>query len=342
MSDGAAAAGRPRLDPAELARLRAAVAELREEIDTRFGGRARRARAAAAASASGGSLLDWIGAVDPMQIFDDVRARFARFGMQSQAPEVDAFGLDREYLEGARLLLDFLFDRWWRVEVTGAEHLPAEPGCLYVANRSGILPYDGLMIAHAVERGGPRRERPRFLVADWLVTLPFAQPGLARVGGVRACQENAERLLASGESVVAFPEGQKGALKPFRDRYRLQRFGRGGIVSLAVRRRATLVPVAVVGAEEAHPVLARPGLVERLLGVPLPVTPTFPHLGPLGLVPLPSRWRIRFGVPLRFDGVPPERADDPLYVNRTREEIRGTIQSLLEEEVRKRAGVFSG
>jgi 1-acyl-sn-glycerol-3-phosphate acyltransferase len=261
--------------------------------------------------------------------------------MQPQAPEVDDFGLDREYLEGMRPLLDFLYERWWGVEVVGAEHLPAEPSCLYVANRSGILPYDGLMIAHAVEREGPRRERPRFLVADWLVTLPFAQPALARIGGVRACQENAERLLASGESVVAFPEGQKGALKPFRERYRLQRFGRGGAVSLAVRRRATLVPVAVVGAEEAHPVLARPGLLERMLGVPLPITPTFPHLGPLGLVPLPSRWRIRFGAPLRFGGVPPERADDPLYVNRTREEIRSAIQSLLEEEVRKRAGVFS-
>jgi 1-acyl-sn-glycerol-3-phosphate acyltransferase len=241
-----------------------------------------------------------------------------------------------------RGLLDFLFDRWWRVEVTGAEHLPAEPGCLYVANRSGILPYDGLMIAHAVERHGPRRERARFLVADWLVTLPFAQPALARVGGVRACQENAERLLASEHSVIAFPEGQKGALKPFRDRYKLQRFGRGGIVSLAVRRRVALVPTAVVGAEEAHPVLARPGLAERLLGVPLPITPTFPHLGPLGLVPLPSQWRIRFGPPLRFGSVPAERADDPLYVNRTREEIRGTIQSLLDEEVRRRAGVFSG
>jgi 1-acyl-sn-glycerol-3-phosphate acyltransferase len=339
---GGAAPGRPALDPGELARLRAAVADLREEIDTRFGGRARRARAAAGATASGGALHDWIGALDPLQLFDDLRARVARLGMQPQSPEVDAFGLDREYVERVRALLDLLFDRWWRVAVAGAEHLPAEPGCLYVANRSGILPYDGLMIAHAVERHGPRRERPRFLVADWLVTLPFAQPALARIGGVRACRENAERLLASGESVIAFPEGQKGALKPFRDRYRLQRFGRGGIVSLAVRRRATLVPTAVVGAEEAHPVLARPDLLERLLGVPLPITPTFPHLGPLGLVPLPSRWRIRFGVPLRFDAVPPERADDPLYVNRTREQIRGTIQSLLEEEVRKRSGVFSG
>jgi 1-acyl-sn-glycerol-3-phosphate acyltransferase len=140
--------------------------------------------------------------------------------------------------------------------------------------------------------------------------------------------------------VVSFPEGQKGALKPFRERYRLQRFGRGGVVSLAVRRGCTVVPVAVVGAEEAHPILLRPQLVERLLGLPLPITPTFPLLGPLGAIPLPSQWRIRFGAPLRFDGVAPERADDPLYTNRTREEIRGAIQTLLDEEVRRRSGVF--
>jgi 1-acyl-sn-glycerol-3-phosphate acyltransferase len=112
------------------------------------------------------------------------------------------------------------------------------------------------------------------------------------------------------------------------------------VVSLAVRRGCTVVPVAVVGAEEAHPILLRPQLLERLLGMPLPVTPTFPLLGPLGAIPLPSQWRIRFGPPLRFDGVAPERADDPLYTNRTREEIRGAIQTLLDEEVRRRSGVF--
>jgi 1-acyl-sn-glycerol-3-phosphate acyltransferase len=337
------------LDPQELRSLRDAAAALRAELDARFGTRAfavdeprESAAEAAAAPASGwlDGLRGWLGEIDPMQLFDDVRARLAGMRGETQEPEVDAFGLDRQYLERARSALDFLYDSWWAVAVSGAEHVPDAGATLFVANRSGILPWDGLMIAHAVEREGPRHERPRFLVADWLVTLPFVQPALARLGGVRACQENADRLLRSGESVVSFPEGQKGALKPFRERYRLQRFGRGGVVSLAVRRGCTVVPVAVVGAEEAHPVLLRPQLVERLLGLPLPITPTFPLLGPLGAIPLPSQWRIRFGAPLRFDGVPPERADDPLYTNRTREEIRGAIQTLLDEEVRRRSGVF--
>ncbi len=332
-------------DPAELENLRDAAAALRAQLDARFGARGARvsrdaAEPAVPSSAWFDGLRGWLGEIDPMQLFDDVRARLGGIGGEAQEPEVDAFGLDRQYLARARGALDFLYDSWWGVAVSGAEHLPDTGATLFVANRSGILPWDGVMIAHAVEREGPRRERPRFLVADWLVTLPFVQPALARIGGVRACRENAERLLRSGESVVAFPEGQKGALKPFRERYRLQRFGRGGVVSLAVRRGCSVVPVAVVGAEEAHPILLRPQLAERVLGLPLPITPTFPLLGPLGAIPLPSQWRIRFGAPLRFEGVPPERADDPLYVNRTREEIRGAIQALLDEEVSRRSGVF--
>jgi 1-acyl-sn-glycerol-3-phosphate acyltransferase len=160
-------------------------------------------------------------------------------------------------------------------------------------------------------------------VADWLVTLPFSQSALARVGGVRACPENVQGLLDRGHGVVVFPEGQKGALKLFKDRYRLQRFGRGGFVSLAVRQRVAIVPVAVVGAEEAHPVLLRPALLQRLVGVPLPVTPT------------------RFGEPVSFSDVPAQRADDPLYVNRTREKIRSQIQELLEQELRHRSSLWS-
>ncbi len=236
--------------------------------------------------------------------------------------------------------MDFLHDRWWRIETAGTERIPSDERVLYVANRAGILPYDGLMIAHAVERARGREARPRFLVADWLLGVPYAAQVLARLGGVRACAENAERLLRTGRSVLAFPEGQKGALKPYRDRYRLQRFARGGFVSIALRQRATIVPVAVVGAEEVHPILFQSSFAERFLGVPLPITPTFPWLGPLGLVPLPSRWRIRFGRPIRFDDVPLERAEDPLFVNRTRELVRGNVQSLLEDEVRGRSSVF--
>ena len=145
----------------------------------------------------------------------------------------------------------------------------------------------------------PRRRALRFLVADWLATLPFAQPWITRLGGVRACRENAERLLRTGRSVIAFPEGAKGAAKVFRQRYRVQRFGRGGVVRTALALGAPLVPVAVVGAEEAHPVLFKMETAARAVGLPfIPVTPTFPALGPLGVVPLPSKWSIAFGAPI--------------------------------------------
>lgn len=331
----------------EFEELRNSISSLRDELETRFELGSRVPRDADAPSFSGAAQSSRVSdlevsGLDPMELFDRARRWMSRLRGETRSAEVDEFGLDPVQLERARPLLDFLFERWWRVQVSGTANLGGAGGerVLFVSNRSGILPYDGLMIAHAVERHHPEQRRPRFLVADWLATLPFLQSGLARIGGIRACPENAERLLRQGEGVVAFPEGQKGALKLFRDRYRLQRFGRGGFVSLAVRLRAKVIPVAVVGAEEAHPILLRPDLATRLLGIPFPVTPTFPHLGPLGLVPLPARWRIRFGEPVRFDRVESHRAEDPLYVSRAREQIRAKIQSLLDAEVHARESVW--
>ncbi len=278
---------------------------------------------------------------DVVKVYEALRERVALPGRGDISAEVDDFGLDQRYLERARGWLDWLFDTWWRVEVSGLDHVPDAPRVLFVANSAGIVPWDALMIAHAVERAHPSRRRPRPLVSDWIATLPFSQSRLARIGAVRACAENAERLLLSNQWVIAFPEGQKGALKPFRERYRLQRFARGGFVPLAARLRAALVPVAVIGSEEVHPILFEPRILRRLLGVPVPITPTFPLLGPLGVVPLPSRWRIRFGEPLWFDDVSPELASDPLYVNRTREKVRGAIQTLLDEELPRRRSVFA-
>ena len=279
--------------------------------------------------------------VDVVKIYESLRERIAIPSSGDISAEVDDFGLDARYLQRARRWLDWLYETWWRVDVTGIEGVPDTPRVLFVANSAGILPWDALMIAHAVERTHPSHRRPRPLVSDWIATLPFSQSRLARLGAVRACAENAERLLASDQWVIAFPEGQKGALKPFRDRYRLQRFARGGFVPLAARLRAAIVPVAVIGSEEVHPILFEPRILRRLLGVPVPVTPTFPLLGPLGVVPLPSHWRIRFGEPLWFDDVPPELANDPLYVNRTREKVRGAIQGLLDEELPRRRSVWA-
>jgi 1-acyl-sn-glycerol-3-phosphate acyltransferase len=277
---------------------------------------------------------------DLFELFNRLRKAANSFGMRDRSVEVDEFGLDPAAVERSRPLLDFLCERWWRVEVEGLEQLDPEEPALLVANHSGLLPYDGLVLAHVIERAIGRR--PRFLVADWLVTLPFAQPRLARLGGVRACRENAQRLLRAGHSVIAFPEGAKGATKVFADRYRVQRFGRGGVVRVALEERVPLVPVSVVGAEEAHPILFKLRTMARSVGLPfVPVTPTFPWLGPAGLLPLPSKWRIRIGAPMPTDGVGAESADDEVLISRMTEDLRQRIQSMLDEDRRARAGVFS-
>jgi 1-acyl-sn-glycerol-3-phosphate acyltransferase len=279
--------------------------------------------------------FDWQGALR------DLGRRISAFGMSERSGEVDEFGMDELVLRRVRPLLELLHDRYWRVDVDGGERLPEAGPCLLVANRSGLLPYDGLMLAHAVERARPEGGRPRFLVADWLITLPFVQPYLARLGGVRACRENAERLLEAGRFVIAFPEGVKGAAKVFRERYRLKRFGRGGVVRVALESGVPLVPVGVIGGEEAHPILFKWHAPARALGLPfLPVTPTFPLLGPLGVLPLPSKWVIRIGTPIALDHLEPDAASDELLVSRLTEELRAQIQSLVDIGLSDRESIW--
>ncbi|MGH0032222.1 MAG: lysophospholipid acyltransferase family protein [Myxococcota bacterium] len=311
----------------ELAAVREALDELRREIQVRF---------------KGGSTGDGEGGRERVpyeELFDELRRRVASFGMSERSGEVDEFGMDEAVLARARSVLDFLFDRYWRVDLGGIEQLPDQGPVLLVANRSGLLPYDGLMLAHCVERFRGDLGRPRFTVADWLVTLPFAQATLARVGGVRACRENVERLLGSGHSVVVFPEGVKGAAKVFRDRYRLQRFGRGGVIRLAIESGVPLVPVGIVGAEEAHPILFKWVPPGRPLPF-LPVTPTFPWLGPLGMLPLPTQWVIRVGAPVDLAGLGADAARDELLLSRLTEDLRAEIQALVDGGLAARESVW--
>lgn len=306
-----------------------ALRELRLEIRERFESRGK-------AADQPGERFDWF------EIFDELKRRVSTLGMAERSGEVDEFGMDELAVKRAASLLEFLRIYFFRVEVAGLDGVPTEGPVLFVANRSGLLPYDGLMISHLVARAHPRRERPRFLIADWLITLPFAQSFLARLGGVRACRENAERLLQRGHSVIAFPEGQKGAAKVFRERYRLKRFGRGGVVRVAIDAGVPLVPVAVVGAEEAHPILFRVENLARGAGLPfVPITPTFPWLGPLGLLPLPSKWSIRFGAPIATEQLDRDAGRDELLLSRMTEEVRQQIQEMVDRDLRARAAVFA-
>ncbi|HET8645056.1 MAG TPA: lysophospholipid acyltransferase family protein, partial [Vicinamibacteria bacterium] len=257
--------------------------------------------------------------------------------------DMDEYGFDPVFAETLRPLFEFLYGMWWRVETAGVDRIPASGPAIVVANHSGVLPYDGAMIKLAIRRHHPARRECRMLMLDMFALLPFLAPVLMRTGEVRASPENAERVLRQGGLVGVFPEGVKGVGKYFHQRYRLARFGRGGFVRLALRTGAPLIPAAVVGAEEIHPVIGRADWFGRWFGFPyFPITPTFPWLGPLGTVPLPSKWSIDFGEPLPLDQYGPEAADDPILVNHLAEEVRATLQTMIDGRLARRRSVWFG
>ena len=265
--------------------------------------------------------------------------RWRKLAMFGRSDVVDDFGRDPKATARWEPFFEFLYSKWFRVSTSGVENVPSTGRALLIANHSGTLPYDSAMVMHAVRRDHPARRDVRPLIEDAVFHLPFLGPMMNRVGGVRACPENAERLLAKNELVAVFPEGVKGMSKLWRDRYRLQRFGRGGFVKLALRTRAPIIPVAVVGAEEAMPMLAKITWFAGSVDIPwVPVTPTFPALGPIGLMPLPSKWMVRFGKPVDVAAeYGPEAADDRLLVNRLADQIRATIQDMV-DDLRARRG----
>ena len=263
--------------------------------------------------------------------------RWRALAMWGRSDVVDDFGYDPRATARWEWLFELLYKRWFRVETTGLENVPAHGRALLVANHAGTLPYDSAMVMHAIRRDHPARRDVRPLIEDTVFHLPFLGPLMNRIGGVRADPDNAERLLRKGELVAVFPEGEKGMGKLWKDRYRLQRFGRGGFVKLALRTNSPIIPVAVVGAEEAAPMLGKVTWFAKNIGIPwVPVTPTFPWLGPVGLLPLPSKWYVQFGEPVNLSGLGPASADDRLLVNRLADQIRTQIQSMVEGLLAKR------
>jgi 1-acyl-sn-glycerol-3-phosphate acyltransferase len=267
--------------------------------------------------------------------------KWGRKGLRSRAEEVDEFGLDRSFDARLRPVLDFIYRRYFRIQTEGIENVPSEGRAVIVGNHSGSIPIDGLMLRTALRVDHPANRDLRWLAEDFLFYLPFAGVFMNRAGAVRACQENAERLLTRDNLIAVFPEGVQGIRKLFRDRYRLQRFGRGGYIRLCLRTRAPLIPCAIIGGEESSPLLYRFDTLADLLRIPyLPVTPTFPAFGALGLLPAPTKWRIKFGEPISFDSYGPEAADDDLLVGRLSDRVRSTIQSMLENGLQKRRSIW--
>ncbi len=256
--------------------------------------------------------------------------------------EVDEFGFDRELTEKVLLAaLRPLYDSYFRVEVRGLENIPSEGGALVVANHSGTVPLDSVMTQIALLDHHPAHRHLRMLGADLVFQTPVVSSLARKSGTTLACNADAERLLGLGELVGVWPEGFKGIGKPFSERYKLQRFGRGGFVSAALKARVPIVPCSIVGAEEIYPILGNVKTLARLLGLPyVPVTPTFPWLGPLGLVPLPSKWIIEFGEPVPTDGYDAGSAEDPMLVFNLTDQVRETIQHTLYRLLMARKSIF--
>lgn len=256
---------------------------------------------------------------------------------------IDRFGFDEAFYEEFFPLVRWVHDHYFRVETTGVDHIPSEGRGLVVANHSGTLPYDGAMVATTVRIHHPAKRHLRPLVENFVYHMPYLGRFMAQAGAVRACQENAQALLEADQTVLVFPEGVKGIGKLYRQRYRLQRFGRGGAIKLAMRTGSPIVPCAVVGAEESMPLLGKVTWLARPLGLPyIPVTPTLPHLGPLGLIPVPTKWFIDFAEPIDVSSYGPDAIDDRVLVNKLNEQVRGIIQDLIDRRLHSRQSVLFG
>jgi 1-acyl-sn-glycerol-3-phosphate acyltransferase len=303
------------------------LAALEKQVEAALGGRAAGAFGPGNLLRQADDLLDAVARVGRTSPRDLAAGAFARVTSPETVAAV-AGGL-------AGATLDALYRWWFRVEVTGLDRVPEEGPFVVVANRAGtFLPYEGLMIALAFAG----RAQP--LVDPALLRVPVLGPALAGLGAGRDTGTGARTVLARGSGIVVFPEGPRARAKTFRQRYRLAGFGRGGFARLAIEHGAPILPVAVVGAEEAQPVLVRlPGVA---LGLPdLPVTPTFPWLGLAGLAPLPTKWSLHVGEPLDVAGAhPAATADDAARVRRVRDQVRERLQALLLDALRRRTGLF--
>jgi 1-acyl-sn-glycerol-3-phosphate acyltransferase len=272
----------------------------------------------------------------------EVARQFLRRRSTGEYP-IDEFGFDRDLTEHALLpAAKAVYDKWFRVEINGIHNVPADGGALLVANHAGGLwPLDAVMTAVAVHVEHPAHRFLRMLGADLLFALPGVGSIARKYGATLACSADAQRLLAAGELVGVWPEGFKGIGKPFRERYKLQRFGRGGFVHAAICGGVPIVPVSIVGSEEIHPVLGNARVLARLFDLPyFPITPTFPWLGPLGLVPLPSKWYIEFGAPIHTEELDRDVAEDAAAVFDVADRVRETIQTSLYRLLVQRRSVW--
>jgi len=259
--------------------------------------------------------------------------------------EVDDWGRSERVFRLMEPLLDFYYRYWFRVEVEGIDNVPSDGGALLVSNHSGALPPDGPMIMQALRNEHPARPPLYMLGEHWFKGYPGVGMLTNKIGLVPAHPANAQRLLRDeGRLVLVFPEGQKGSRKLYWQRYRLRRFGRGGFVKTALRAGVPIVPVAVIGAEEAMPIFAHVPLLQRLTGlIYFPINHAFPHFGlAAGLMYLPAKFKIRFLEPISLDGYGAGHAADLELVQSLGEHVRERIQAEVDDLISSRTSVWFG
>ena len=276
---------------------------------------------------------------------EDPRALRALLPPPEQGRELDDWGRSERVFQMVEPLLNFYYRYWFRVDQEGIENIPSEGGALLVANHSGALPPDAPMIMQAIRNEHPR-PRPLYMLGEhWFKGYPGVGMLANKIGLVAAHPANALRLLRDeGRLVIVFPEGQKGSRKLYWQRYRLRRFGRGGFVKTALRSGVPIVPVAVVGAEEAMPIFAHVPALQRLTGlIYFPINHAFPHFGAAaGLMYLPAKFKLRFLEPIHLDDYGPEDANDLELVQSLGEQVRERIQTAVDSTVSERQSIWFG
>jgi len=286
------------------------------------------------------ALIDFAGAMLPL------RARNLQTVIDENLSQIpnelneygyDAYGMSPFWMRRVLMPFALLYRYYFRVEVAGIENLP-EGRVIVIANHAGQLPFDAAMLGLALLMEARPPRIARGMGEYWIPQLPWVSVVAARTGTLVGTPQNCIHMLENGECVLAFPEGVRGMNKLFSQRYQLQRFG-SGFMRLALETDTPIVPVAIVGSEEQHPSFANLEGVARMFGAPaLPITPTFPWLGPLGLLPLPVKYHIYFGEPLRFDG---EASDEDANIDAKVDQVKAKIAGLLARGRREREGIFS-
>ncbi|HDH97243.1 MAG TPA: acyltransferase family protein [Proteobacteria bacterium] len=254
----------------------------------------------------------------------------------------DPFGLERESAILAYIAAKFLYEQWFRVESRGHENIPKEGSAIIAANHSGVIPIDGAMIAVDIVKKLDPPRLVRMVVDYFAAYLPFINTMFARSGQIIGHRKNFQMLLEQGELIGVFPEGHKGTGKLFKERYQLRTFN-VGFVELSLQQKVPIIPTAVVGAEEQAPMLANLKPLAKLLGFPyFPITLTFPWLGPLGMIPFPTKYYIAYGEPFRFyEEYPPEAVDEPETMRNLADKVQLRVQEMLNEMLKKRRSIFS-